>query len=105
MTPAEIKLKRTESILKELIPEALSELNDSRLREIDVIDVTCSKGRSDAKVYLDPHNYSDEERRTFLKQLKKRDLLSKSTVHEIKAGLDARNSPFYLMIRCKRVKI
>ena len=71
MTPAEIKLKRTESILKELIPEALSELNDSRLREIDVIDVTCSKGRSDAKVYLDPHTYSDEERRTFLKQLRK----------------------------------
>ena len=71
MTPAEIKLKRTESILKELIPEALSELNDARVREIDVIDVTCSKGRSDAKVYLDPHSYSDEERRTFLKQLKK----------------------------------
>ncbi len=71
MTPAEIKLKRTESILKELIPEALSGLNDARLREIDVIDVTCSKGRSDAKVYLDPHTYSDEERRTFLKQLRK----------------------------------
>ena len=71
MTPAQIKLKRTESILKELIPEALSELNDSRLRELDVIDVTCSKGRSDAKVYLNPHTYSDEERRLFLKQLKK----------------------------------
>ncbi|MEA1920888.1 MAG: 30S ribosome-binding factor RbfA [Campylobacterota bacterium] len=71
MTPAEIKVKRTESILKELIPEALSGLNDARLREIDVIDVQCSKGRSDAKIFLDPHNYSEEERRTFLKQLKK----------------------------------
>lgn len=71
MTPAEIKLKRTESILKELIPEALSGLNDARLREIDVIDVVCSKGRSDCKVYLDPHNYSEEDRRVFLKQLSK----------------------------------
>ncbi len=71
MTPAEIKLKRTESILKELIPEALTELSDARLHEIDVIDVKCSKGRSDAKVYLDPHDYTDEERRFFLKQLNK----------------------------------
>ena len=71
MTPAEIKLKRTESILKELIPEALHELNDARLHQLDVIDVKCSKGRSDAKVYLDPQFYSDDERRFFLKQLSK----------------------------------
>lgn len=71
MTPAQIKLKRTESILAELIPEALSQLNDARLRELDVIEVVCSRGRSDAKVYLDPHDYTDEERRLFLKQLSK----------------------------------
>jgi ribosome-binding factor A len=71
MTPAQIKLKRTESILKELIPEALNELSDARLHEIDVVDVQCSKGRSDAKVYLDPQQYSDEERRFFLNQLSK----------------------------------
>ena len=46
MTPGQIKVKRTESILKELIPEALSQLSDARLREVDVIDVKCSKGRS-----------------------------------------------------------
>ena len=71
MTPAQIKLKRTESILQELIPEAISQLSDARLHEIDVIDVKCSRGRSDAKVYLDPHDYTDEERRLFLKQLSK----------------------------------
>jgi ribosome-binding factor A len=71
VTPAEIKLKRTDSILKELIPEALSQLHDARLHELDIIDVKCSRGRSDAKVYLDPHDYTDEERRFFLKQLKK----------------------------------
>lgn len=71
MTPAEIKLKRTDAILQELIPEAISQLNDARLHELDVIEVRCAKGRSDAKVYLDPHDYSEQERNAFLKQLKK----------------------------------
>ncbi|MEA1916808.1 MAG: 30S ribosome-binding factor RbfA [Campylobacterota bacterium] len=71
MTPAQIKVRRTDSILKELIPEALASLNDARLRELDVIDVKCSRGKSDAKVYLDPHDYSDQERGVFLKQLSK----------------------------------
>lgn len=71
MTPAEIKLKRTEAVLAELIPEAMAQLQDARLHELDVIEVKCSRGRSDAKVYLDPHDYSDEERRFFLKQLTK----------------------------------
>jgi ribosome-binding factor A len=71
VTPADIKLKRTESILAELIPEALSQLNDKRLHELDVLDVTCSRGRSDAKVYLDPSFFSDEERSVLLKLLKK----------------------------------
>lgn len=71
MTPAEIKLKRTESVLKELIPEAISQLSDERLREIDVVDVHCSKGRSDAKVYLDPHDYTAQERSAYIRQLEK----------------------------------
>lgn len=71
MTPAEIKLKRTDAILQELIPEAISQLNDARLHELDVIEVKCSRGRSDAKVYLDPHDYSEKERNDFLRQLRK----------------------------------
>ena len=71
MSEAQIKLKRTESILKELIPEALSTLNDNRLHEIGVLDVKCSKGRSDAKVYLDPDYYDEREREVLLRQLKK----------------------------------
>lgn len=71
MTPAQIKIKRTESMLKELIPEAISGLADPRIREIDVIDVKCSKGKSDAKVYLDPHFYSSEEKVAYIKLLEK----------------------------------
>lgn len=71
MTPAEIKVKRTESILLELIPEALSSLNDARMHELDIIEVKCSRGRSDAKVYVDPSYFSDEEKSFYTKQLKK----------------------------------
>lgn len=71
MTEAEIKLKRTESILLELIPEALGSLNDKRLHQLDIIDVKCSRGRSDAKVYIDPASFTQEEKNDFLKLLKK----------------------------------
>ncbi|MCW8894778.1 30S ribosome-binding factor RbfA [Sulfurimonas sp.] len=71
MTEAEIKLKRTESILLELIPEALGSLNDKRLHEINVIEVKCSRGKSDAKVFLDPASFSDQEKRDYLKLLRK----------------------------------
>lgn len=71
MTPAEIKIKRTDAILAELIPEAIANLSDARVRELDVIEVRCSRGKSDAKVYLDPSDYSAEERAVLLKQIKK----------------------------------
>ena len=71
MTDAQIKLKRTDSILQELIPEALSQLNDNRLHELDVIEVRCSRGRDDAKVYIDPSYFTEEEKAALLKQLKK----------------------------------
>lgn len=70
MTEAQIKVKRTESILLELIPEALGSLNDNRLHELDVIDIKCSRGRSDAKVYLDPASYSEAQKNEFLKLLR-----------------------------------
>ncbi len=71
MTPAQIKVKRTESILQELIPEALSSLNDSRMHVLDILDVKCSRGRSDAKVYLDCTNLLEDEQLFYIKQLKK----------------------------------
>ena len=70
MTPAQIKQKRTESLLMELIPEAISTLKDIRIHEVDVIDIKCSRGRSDAKVFLDPHSYTEKEKNAFLKLLR-----------------------------------
>jgi len=40
----EAQIKRTQSLLMELIPEALGSLNDKRLHELDVIDIKCSRG-------------------------------------------------------------
>jgi len=68
---AQIKLKRTESILAELIPEALSQLNDKRLHELNITEVKCSRGRSDAKVYVDPSSFNEDEKKIYLKQLRK----------------------------------
>jgi len=71
MTEAQIKLKRTESVLGELIPEALGSMNDKRLHELDVIEVKCSRGKSDAKVYIDPSEFSEQQKRDYLKLLNK----------------------------------
>jgi len=71
VTEAQIKLKRTESILQELIPEALANLNDKRLHELSITEVKCSRGRSDAKVFINPISLSEEDRAVYLKQLRK----------------------------------
>ena len=71
MTPEEIKRKRANSILCELIPEAFSRLADEQLRVLTVTKVVCSKGRNDADVYLDPTGIDKDEQRIVLKKLKK----------------------------------
>jgi len=70
MTEAQIKLKRTESVLLELIPQALGAMNDKRLHELDILEVVCSRGKSDAKVYINPHEFTDQEKRDYLKLLR-----------------------------------
>jgi len=71
MTEAQIKLKRTESVLLELVPQALGAMNDKRLHALNVIEVKCSRGKSDAKVYVNPSEYTDQEKRDYLKLLNK----------------------------------
>jgi len=71
MTEAQIKLKRTESVLAELIPQALAGMNDKRLHDLNIIEVKCSRGKSDAKVYIDPIEFTEQEKRDYLKLLRK----------------------------------
>jgi len=70
MTQEEIKRHRVESVLKEIIPEAFATLDDTRINALIVTDVVCSKGRSDAKVYLDKSFLSPKEQSEALKQLR-----------------------------------
>jgi ribosome-binding factor A len=70
MREEEIKRKRTESRLVELIPEALSTMNDNRINGLSVTEVVCSRGRYDAKVYLDKSYLNEKEQREALKQLR-----------------------------------
>jgi len=70
MTQEEIKRHRVESVLKEIIPEALGSLDDERINGLSVTDVVCSKGRSDAKVYLDTSFLNAKEQGEALKQLR-----------------------------------
>jgi len=68
---SKIKIKRVESRLKELIPEALASMQDNRVNTLGVIDVVCSKGRYDAKVYLDKSYFDEQEQKEVLAQLRK----------------------------------
>ena len=70
MTQEEIKRHRVESVLKEIIPEALGSLDDDRINGLSVTEVVCSKGRSDAKVYMDKSFLTPKEQGEALRQLR-----------------------------------
>ena len=70
MREEEIKRKRTESRLVELLPEAFAGLNDNRINSLSVTAVVCSRGRYDAKVYLDKSYLSEKEQSEALRQLR-----------------------------------
>jgi len=70
VTHEEIKRHRVESILREIIPEALATLDDERINTLVVTEVVCSKGRSDAKVYLEKSYLDSKEQSEALRQLR-----------------------------------
>lgn len=56
-----INLQRTESLLMELVPEALATLNDNRINSLPITEVNCKNGKYDAIVYFDGSDYNQEE--------------------------------------------
>jgi len=71
MNNKSINLQRTQSLLKELIPEALGELSDSRINSLTITDVDCKNGKYDAKVYFDGSDLSKEELKEVKQLLRK----------------------------------
>jgi ribosome-binding factor A len=94
MNQAEIKRKRTESVLRELIPEALSTLEDSRINALIVTEVLCSRGRYDARVFLDPTGIEPGEQEEALKQLRKVAGYLKTYIKESEGWYKAPNFTF-----------
>ncbi len=66
-----IKLLKAQSILQEALQEALFDLEDTRLKNIAVTRVECTRGREMAKVFLDENSLGDMATKDALKLLKK----------------------------------
>lgn len=71
MKDSEIKTLRMQSILKELIPEALASLEDESLRNLCITDVECKKGRYDAFVFVDKMFFNEQEQGQILAKLER----------------------------------
>ncbi|MBD5166080.1 30S ribosome-binding factor RbfA [Helicobacter sp.] len=67
----DIKLARTQSLLKEILPSALANLKDTRLNSLNIVDVKCSRGKYSAEVFLNAPFANEQEKREILTQLKK----------------------------------
>jgi ribosome-binding factor A len=66
-----INLQRTQSLLKELIPEALAELSDFRINSLTITDVDCKTGKYDARVYFDGSDLTNDELKDVYSLLRK----------------------------------
>ncbi len=84
--PKSIKLQRVESVLRELVPEAISTLSNEAINNIPVIDVECSRGKYDANVYLDPHSSIRKRKPVSSVSCKKRAVISRTTANRPRAG-------------------
>lgn len=66
-----IKLLKTQSLLKEILQESLSSLNDTRLNSLSITRVECKGGKEYAKVFFDTTGIDKCEQKEILKLLKK----------------------------------
>ena len=66
-----IHLERTQSLLQELLIEAISQLQDSRINSINIVAVRCSKGKYNAQVYIQSTTQNEQEKKEILRYLSK----------------------------------
>lgn len=66
-----IRKERIQSLLKELLQEALASLNDIKLNSLSIIDVLCSRGKYDAEIFIYADEFSSEEQCEILKGLRR----------------------------------
>ena len=66
-----INLQRTESLLLELIPEALSNLMDNRINSLPITAINCKNGKYDAIVYFDGSDFDKNDIKELIALLNK----------------------------------
>ncbi len=71
MKDKSINLQRTESLLMELIPEALGSLDDGLINGLTITEVDCKNGKYDAKVYFDGSDFDNGEIKLIHKSLRR----------------------------------
>jgi len=64
----------------ELIPQALSQLNDTRINSLAITGVNCKNGKYDAIVYFDGSDFNKEEIHSIIQVLNKANGRIKSDV-------------------------
>ena len=74
----DIKKERTQSLLLELLSEALTSLGDSKLNSLSITEVVCSRGKHNAEVYVLIDSADKEEQKKILSSLNK----AQSTLRE-----------------------
>ncbi len=94
MNQAEIKRKRTEAVLKEVLPQAFSMLDDIQIQNLMVTEVVCSRGRYDSKVYLDKTGIDEKEQGEILKKLRRLQGFLKNYVKESEGWFRSPNFTF-----------
>lgn len=62
---------RQESFLHELLVECFSNLNDINLSSLEIVKVECSKGKYNAKVFIESSSIDEARKREILKSFKK----------------------------------
>lgn len=67
----DIKKERVQSLLSELLSEALTVLDDLRLKSLTVTEVRCSRGKYNADVYVLGDELDKGEQNKLLVSLKK----------------------------------
>lgn len=66
-----IKEQRAESLLLELLSEALVQLSDNRINHLTITEVVCSRGKYNAEVFVLFDTQDKEEQKQLLRLLQK----------------------------------
>ena len=66
-----IKHQRVESLLQEVLSEALSQLSDTQINSLSITGVKCSKGKQSAEVFIEATDIAQNERKLILHKLNK----------------------------------